>query len=92
VGSALVSPMTESLLALSLESDERARISAMVYVALLVVISPFGWIAGQLSAIDRALPFALNLGLFALGLLVVWIIGRPGVFPPAPQPEPAQVE
>lgn len=92
VASALVSPMTESLLALSLESKERARISAMVYVALLVVISPFGWIAGQLSAIDRALPFALNLGLFALGLLVVWVIGRPGVFPPAPPPEPAQAE
>lgn len=83
---ALVSPMTESLLALSLESNERARVSAMVYVALLVVISPFGWIAGQLSAIDRALPFALNTGLFALGILVVWIIDRPGVFHPAPQP------
>jgi Na+/melibiose symporter-like transporter len=83
---ALVSPMTESLLALSLESNERARISAMVYVLLLVVISPFGWIAGQLSAIDRALPFAMNMGLFALGMVLVWIIGRPGVFHPAPQP------
>jgi len=92
VGSALVSPMSESLLALSLESKERARVSAMVYVALLVVISPFGWIAGQLSAVDRALPFALNLGLFTLGLLVVWVIGRPGVFPPAPPPESAQAE
>jgi len=84
--SALVSPMTESLLAFSLESDERARVSAMVYVALIVLISPFGWIAGQLSAIDRSLPFALNMGLFALGILLVWIIGRPGIFPPAPQP------
>ncbi|MBI5298563.1 MAG: MFS transporter [Chloroflexi bacterium] len=86
VASALVSPMTESLLALSLESAERARVSAMAYVALIILISPFGWIAGQLSAIDRALPFALNMGLFALGILLVWIIGRPGIFPPAPQP------
>ena len=78
VASALVSPMTESLLAVSLESDERARVSAMVYVALIVLISPFGWIAGQLSALNRSLPFALNTALFALGIILVWFIGRPG--------------
>ena len=78
IASALVSPMTESLLALSLESNERARVSAMVSVALIVLISPFGWIAGQLSALDRSLPFALNMGLFAVGLILIWLIGRPG--------------
>ncbi len=76
--SALVSPMTESLLAKSMESSERARVSAMVYVALIVLISPFGWIAGQLSALDRAFPFALNMGLFGVGIILVWFIGRPG--------------
>jgi MFS family permease len=78
VASALVNPMTESLLALSLESNERARVSAMVYVALIVLISPFGWIAGQLSGVNRSLPFALNAVLFAIGLVLVWFIGRPG--------------
>ena len=78
VAVALVSPMTESLLALSMESNERARVSAMVYVALIVLISPFGWIAGQLSALDRSLPFALNTGLFAIGILLIWFISRPG--------------
>lgn len=90
VASALVSPMTESLLALSLESKERARVSAMVYVGLIVLISPFGWIAGQLSAIDRALPFALNMALFALGALLVWVIGRPGFLNTTPQPASAE--
>lgn len=78
VAAALVNPMTESLLALSMESAERARVSAIVYVALIVLISPFGWIAGQLSAIDRSLPFALNMVLFAIGIMLVWFIGRPG--------------
>lgn len=82
VASALVSPMTESLLALSMESDERARVSAMVYVALIVLISPFGWIAGQLSALDRSLPFALNTTLFAIGVVLVWFISRPGFLDP----------
>jgi Na+/melibiose symporter-like transporter len=78
VATALVSPMTESLLALSMESRERARVSAMVYLVLIMLTSPFGWIAGQLSALDRSLPFALNMGLFALGILFVAVIGRPG--------------
>jgi Na+/melibiose symporter-like transporter len=90
VAASLVSPMTESLLALSMESAERARVSAMVYVALIVLISPFGWVAGQLSALDRSLPFALNMLLFALGIVVVWVIGRPS-FLTAP-PQPAQQE
>jgi MFS family permease len=83
---ALVSPMTESLLAVALESHERARISAMVYVALVLLTSPVGWIAGQLSAIDRSLPFALNMGFFVIGAGLVWLTGRwrPGL---SPQPE-----
>ena len=76
VASALVSPMTESLLAVSLESKERARVSAMVYTTLIIVISPFGWIGGQLSAINQSLPFALNMLLFAIGGLLVWLIDR----------------
>ena len=81
VAASLVSPMTESLLALSMESAERARVSAMVYVALIVLISPFGWIAGQLSAIDRSLPFGLNMVLFAIGIILVRVISRPGFLP-----------
>lgn len=75
---ALVSPMTESILAISLESNERARVSAMVYVTLIVFTSPFGWIAGQLSALNRSLPFVLTMALFAVGMVLVWLAGRPG--------------
>jgi Na+/melibiose symporter-like transporter len=76
VAAALINPMTESLLAVAMESHERARISALVYVALMVLTSPFGWIAGQLSAIDRSLPFVLNMGLFVIGAGLVWMIRR----------------
>lgn len=89
VSAALLGPMIESLLAAALESNERARISAMVYVVLIVVTSPFGWIAGQLSALDRSLPFVLEVAMSAIGLFLVWIIGRPGFLHPAPQPAQA---
>lgn len=92
VAASLVSPMTESLMALSMESDERARVSAIVYVALIVLISPFGWIAGQLSALDRSLPFALNMSLFAIGIVLVWVIGRPNFFIAATSPQTVQSE
>ncbi|MBK7450319.1 MAG: MFS transporter [Anaerolineales bacterium] len=87
VAAAFVNPMTESLLAVSMDSHERARVTAMVYVALIIVISPFGWIAGQLSAIDRSLPFALNMVLFALGAGLVWWIGRTITFSQSAQEE-----
>jgi hypothetical protein len=61
------SPMTEC-----------TRISAMVYVDMSLLISPFGWIAGQLSSLNRSLPFALNMGLFAIGIILVTVIGKPG--------------
>lgn len=87
VAAAFVNPMAESLLAVSMDSHERARVTAMVYVALILVISPFGWIAGQLSAIDRAYPFALNMVLFAIGAGMVWWIGRTITFTHSPQEE-----
>ncbi len=86
VAVALLHPMTESLLAVALESHERARISAMVYVILILITSPFGWIAGQLSALDRSLPFALNMGLAVIGVGLVWLVDRRRSSPP-PQTE-----
>jgi len=75
---ALVNPMTEAVLSVALETHERARLTGMVYVFLILFTTPFGWIAGQLSAINRSLPFALLMGLFALGAVLVWVIDRRG--------------
>jgi len=85
IAAALVAPMTESLLASAMESKERARMTAIVYVTMIFFISPFGWIAGQLSALDRALSFALNIGLFILGIFFVSMLGRSEL---NPLPEP----
>ena len=56
----------------NVDPDERARIMALLNVAVLLIASPFGWIAGQLSAVDRRWPFLLTVGLLVLaGALVV---------------------
>jgi len=77
--SSLVAPMTESLLSVSMETDERAWLTAMVSMAMIIFVSPFGWIAGQLSALNRSFPFLLNIGLFSIGLAFVWVVGKPGL-------------
>ncbi|NLG27730.1 MAG: MFS transporter, partial [Chloroflexi bacterium] len=76
VAAALVHPMVDALLSRALESHERARLSALVYAVPLLLTTPFGWIAGRLSAIDRVLPFVLNMVLFVLGAALVWLAGR----------------
>ena len=85
---AMVSPLLDSLLAVTMNAAERARLISIVYVAIILFTSPFGWIAGQLSAINRTFPFILNMALFVIagGLVVAskWLESRPGADTAAP--------
>ena len=47
-----------------------------VFVIVILLTSPFGWIAGQLSEINRVLPFVLNISFFFLGMALVWLAWR----------------
>ena len=70
-------PMTsifmDKLVVVSVDPKERARIMSILYVVVILISSPFGWIAGKLSAIDRILPFMMTIILFALGVLLVFL-------------------
>jgi len=54
------------------DPQERARIMAILYVIVVAFTSPFGWIAGILSGIDRRLPFLLNILLLFIGILLTY--------------------
>jgi Na+/melibiose symporter-like transporter len=73
-------PMTGTLLdklvVLAVDAEERARIMAMLNMSVIVLTSPFGWIAGQISEIDRNLPFFLNIALFTIGVLLAYVSRR----------------
>ncbi|MDR2514045.1 MAG: MFS transporter [Christensenellaceae bacterium] len=64
VGGAVVVPRKDSLVALFVDPNERARMMGMLTVIMLACSTPFGWIGGQLSALNRMLPFALNFLLY----------------------------
>jgi len=73
---AAVNPLMDQMVVLTIDPKERARIQSIIYVCIILITSPFGWIAGSLSSINKALPFILNIGLFALGAALVYLAGN----------------
>jgi len=73
---AIISPLVDQLTVLMIDPNERARIQSILYVGIILVTSPFGWIAGILSAANKDFPFVLNIILFILGGLLVLLAGR----------------
>lgn len=61
---ALLIPRKDSLLVLFVDPQERARILGLLYVLMIAITSPFGWITGKLSEINRMFPFVLNIILY----------------------------
>jgi MFS family permease len=73
---AAVSPLADQMVALTINPQERARILSIVYVVIILLTSPFGWIAGTLSARNKNLPFILNIALFATGAVLAYLAGQ----------------
>jgi len=73
---AVANPMVDRLLAVSVDPAERARIQGLLYVGVIILSAPFGWIAGSLSQVDEALPMVLNAALFCSGTAAARFAGR----------------
>jgi MFS family permease len=73
---AVVSPLVDRMTVLTIEPQERARILSIVFVIVILFSSPFGWIAGTLSSIDKDLPFLLNIALSAVGAILAYAAGQ----------------
>ena len=73
---ATVSPLMDRMLALTVDPQERARIQSILYVGIILLTSPFGWVAGTLSGLDKGLPFMLNIFLFTAGVVLATLAGR----------------
>jgi drug/metabolite transporter (DMT)-like permease len=72
---AAVSPLVDRMTVLTIRAEERARILSIVSVGIILFTSPFGWIAGTLSGMDKNLPFILNMLLFGAGAALAWVAG-----------------
>lgn len=73
---ATLGTQVDRMAVVTVDPKERARIMAFVYVVVIVFTTPFGWLAGTLSEINRNLPFMLNLVMFAFGGLLTYLSAR----------------
>jgi MFS family permease len=80
---ATVSPLVDQMTVRTVDPQERARIQSILYVGIILFTSPFGWIAGNLSALNKNLPFVLNILLFAAGGILAYFAGRASLKQPA---------
>jgi MFS family permease len=72
---AAVTPLVNRMAVLTISAGERARIQSILYVGIILLTSPFGWIAGTLSEMNKNLPFILNIALFGLGAALAYLAG-----------------
>jgi Na+/melibiose symporter-like transporter len=68
---ALLMPRLGSLTANAIEPKERARIRSLFNAGILAVVSPFAYLAGVLSDMNRSFPFMLNIVLFVFMFVFV---------------------
>ncbi len=79
VASALVTPRKDALIQLNINPQERARINALIMASTIAFSSPFGYLAGWLSSVDRRLPFVFLALLFLTAMLIVGRIQEPEI-------------
>jgi MFS family permease len=80
---ALVNPLVSEMTARTIDPQERARIQSILYVIIILLTSPFGWIAGTLSSLNKDGPFILNIVLYAAGAALAYLAGRASQRQPA---------
>lgn len=68
---ALVDPLSESMLVLNASTEERSRMTSIIYAIILILSLPFGYLSGVLSDMNKAYPFILNISLFAIALVII---------------------
>jgi MFS family permease len=83
-----VSTLLDKLIATTVAPQERARIMAILYLVMLTATTPFGWIAGQASQLNRSLPFVINIVLYCIGAVLAFVASRRITATPA---EPVEV-
>lgn len=79
VAAALVNPRKDALLQINIIPQERARLNALIMASTIALSSPFGYLAGWLSSLDRRLPFAFTLLLFVTAMFIIYRIQEPQV-------------
>jgi len=77
LGSSILSPRIDALVANAINNEERSVANSAMFVIMLFISMPFGYIAGLLSGIDQRLPFVMTLAILLLCLGVLQVAQKP---------------
>ncbi len=64
-------PQKDSLTTIFIEKQERSRLISLIYIIMIAISTPFGWISGALSEWNRRSPFFMNIILYVICLVLV---------------------
>ena len=73
LGLGILIMLSESMIAINAEGNERARMLAIYQMIVMAISTPFGWIGGRLSQMSRDFPFILNMSLIVVGIIITLI-------------------
>lgn len=73
---AVINPLVGEMTARTIDPQERARVQSILYVGIIMLSSPFGWIAGTLSSLNKDAPFMLNIALYLIGAALAYVAGQ----------------
>ena len=72
---ALFLPQKDTMTTVFVDKHERSRLISLIYIVMIAVSTPFGWIAGVMSDWNRRSPFVLNAALYLVCLiLILWAV------------------
>ena len=72
----MLSPLTDSLLFINADPEERARILGLIYGLMVLVATGFPALAGKLSTFSLAAPFWINLTVLLIGAILTVALWR----------------
>lgn len=78
-----ISTLLDKLIAISVDPKERARIMGLLYLVVLACTTPFGWIAGVASQVNRNLPFVIIIVVLLLAALLAFFASRRATLSPS---------
>jgi MFS family permease len=78
LGTGIATPRIDTLVANTINNDERSVANAIMAVFILILTAPFGYIGGILSEIDPRLPFVMTLVIFLVCLFMLYIAAPKG--------------
>jgi MFS family permease len=73
LGSSIIAPRMDTLVANTIENEDRSVVNAVIDIILLMLSVPFGFFGGVLSEIDPRLPFLMILILYLISFTMLHI-------------------